>query len=436
MPLADRREPCAEGSDAHRAAGDRLRRFADLVQALRDTDAVEAPRRRLQDLLQSPCFTLAYESRRIPWPDSVPALKDWLERGGDWWLSSYLELPTLGVVPALEPHVVLPPDPRPTLRSGGGPQPRALDRWLCRDGDTACGDATRGWVARAEQAIRQHVLAARADTTSLFDEQRRTPAETSAACASETREHGDGYPGFRACLENARPVQPLVPIARFRAPDAGWLIVAGRRGHYDFCDEVAAYDLATGRAFVDASCSALALERDGTVDRDRTNMRRRHDTHVGTVSTEHLREAAWMLTFRSQFIAGQFTTAAFPLPADLGREWATDRSPDHFAMTGFGVTGSTAQTALTWMLVVPDGPSLAGTVTWPSSFQAADDHAVQLLTVAEAGLVRGCRVGLPPARLPATPVVVDDFVGPDDIERLQTDLSAAHRVWAALPPCR
>lgn len=435
---ADRRVPCTEGTVEHRAAVARLSAFDRELGELRERDAVAPARRQLHLLLQSPCFRFGFESARIPWPDSVPALQDWFARGGGSWLSSYLELPRLGVVPDLHPHVVLPPDPRPTLQPGSVGHPHALDRWLCPASDAACGASTRGWVARAEHAIRQHTQAARADDSWLFadDRTRQRPADVSAACVEQARDDGGGYAAFRACLEDARPVQALVPIAGFRVPDRGWLLVSGRRGHYEFCDEVAAYDLATGQALVDASCSALALEPDGTVDRDRTNMRRRHDVRSGRVSVEHLREVAWMLLFRSQFVEGQEGSASFPLPAELRREWATERGPSGFTTTLYGAGFSTAQTSLTWMLVPPEGDAIAGDLTWPSSPQGAEDHAVQLLTVAERGLVRGCRGGRPPAALPDRHVVVDEFVDGDDIDRLQRDLTSAHQAWMALAPCR
>ncbi len=51
-----------------------------------------------------------------------------------------------------------------------------------------------------------------------------------------------------------------LPLGDVKAPDTGWLVIAGRRGHYEFCDTVRAYDLETGAAFIDDNCSELTLQ--------------------------------------------------------------------------------------------------------------------------------------------------------------------------------
>lgn len=436
VDAAERVRPCAAPSDIE-AARRRLVAFDAYLSSLDDDAPAPLARDRLHALLRSRCFNFAFESPRIPWPTSVAALKDWFAEGGGAWLDSYLELPELGTLPDLAPHVVVPPDPRPTLVPGTGPQPRVLDRWVCLPADAACGLATRGWVTRAMLAIDQHARAAAGGRhwLSADDADDRTPEATSARCAREARDDG-GYPRFRTCLENARPRRSLVPLGRFRAPDRGWLVVAGRRGHYSFCDTVSAYDLATGAAFIDESCSALALERDGSVDVDRTNMARRHSTRAGRLTVEHVREAAWMLLFRSQFPTGTPSLATFPLPADLVREWPAGMSVDPFDATLYGTTFSTAQTSLTWALVGGPGPVVAGQVTWPASSDAAEDHAVNLLTIAESGEVAGCRGALPPATVPAPAAFVDAWVDANDAVSLRERFTPAHRAWAALPACR
>lgn len=57
---------------------------------------------------------------------------------------------------------------------------------------------------------------------------------------------------LRATYRYARTIE-------LRAPSHGWFILRGRRGHYRFSDEVRAYDLATGAAYVARSEAALAL---------------------------------------------------------------------------------------------------------------------------------------------------------------------------------
>lgn len=432
----DRERPCSSPADLE-AARRRLTDFLDYAGGLRDEGDVAPARARLHAVMRSRCFSFAVESPRIPWPTSVASLQDWLDQGGGEWLFSYLELPQLGTLPGLAPNVVIPPDARPTLVPDSGPQPRALDRWVCAPRDASCGLATRAWVTRAAVAIDQHARAAESSRHWLAsaDARHRTADEISADCAATARDQG-GYATFRACIENARPQRPLVPLGRFHAPGRGWLLVTGRRGHYSFCDTVSAFDLTTGDVFIDESCSALALERDGSVDIDRTNMARRHSTRVGVLPLELVREAAWMLLFRSQFVTGTPGLDTYPLPPDLERTWPATDAPDAIDTTMFGATFSTAQTSLTWALVDGTRPTVAGTLTWPASTDGAEDHAVNLLTIAESGETPGCRRRLPPALVPAPVAIVDAWADDDDLTRLRDRLAPAHRAWSALAPCR
>jgi hypothetical protein len=59
------------------------------------------------------------------------------------------------------------------------------------------------------------------------------------------------------------------------APPFLGIVIRGRRGHYDFCDELGAYDMETGAAYVAKSCSGLHLRTDGSVDFEGTNAARK-----------------------------------------------------------------------------------------------------------------------------------------------------------------
>jgi hypothetical protein len=423
---------CTPGSAAHWEARDALRRFERQVETLDAAAPVDGPRQQLQDLLHLPCFALAFESLRVPVVDSVPSLKSWLERGGDVWLESLLELPRFGDAA----HVIVPPDAPRTLRPGGTHHHAALDAYLCGPGDGACGHATRGWVMRAGVALERHRLASAHDST-RDDVSRpgRSAEAVSADCARAATTEPDAlrYEAWRACVENYRDRRPLVPVAEFRAPDAGWLVVTGRRGHYDFCDTVRAFNLADGATLMDDSCSSLVLQAGGDVNFDATNRRRVTTTRMGRVPVDALREAAWMLLFRHQFVEGQHDADAVPLPEGFERQWDRAHPPWNFSITYQGGWVSTAQTSLTWVLTSPGGPPIGGNVTWPTAHDGADTHAAELLQVAEAGFADTCLTDRAPAFRKTDAALVESYV---DLEEMGADLARAQQRWSSAPQCR
>lgn len=423
---------CTLGSPAHWDARDALRRFERHVESLDATASIAGPRQQLHDLLHLPCFALAFESLRVPVVDSVPSLKLWLDRGGDMWLESLLELPRFGDAA----HVIVPPDAPRTLRPGSANHDAALDAYLCAPGDATCGHAARGWVLRAEVALERHRLAAARDLTrDDVSRPARSAEALSADCvrAATTEPDDVRYEAWRACIENYRDLRTLVPVAEFRAPVTGWLIVTGRRGHYGFCDTVRAFNLADGTTLLDDSCSSLVLQAGGDVNFDATNRRRVATMRMGRVPVDALREAAWMLLFRHQFVVGQHGADAVPLPEGFERRWDRAHPPWNFTMTSPGIWGSTAQTSLTWVLTAPGRPPVAGNVTWPSSFDGADSHAGELLQVAEAGLAESCVADRAPAFRKADAVLVESYV---DLEGVESDLAHAKARWSSEPKCR
>lgn len=423
---------CTPGSTAHWDARDALRRFERHVESLDATASIAGPRQQLHDLLHLPCFALAFESLRVPVVDSVPSLKLWLDRGGDMWLESLLELPRFGDTA----HVIVPPDAPRTLRPGNANHDAALDVYLCAAGEATCGPGTRGWVLRADAALERHRLAeARDATRDDVSRPGRSAEAVSADCvrAATTEPDALHYEAWRACIENYRDLRPLVPVAEFRAPATGWLVVTGRRGHYDFCDTVRAFNLEDGTTLMDDSCSGLVIQAGGDVNFDATNRRRVATMRMGRVPVDALREAAWMLLFRHQFVEGQHAADAVPLPEGFARQWDRAHPPWNFPLTGGGATFSTAQTSLTWVLTAPGRPPIAGNVTWPSSFNGADSHAAELLQVAEAGLAEACVTDRAPAFRKADAVLVESYV---DLEEMEADLAPAKARWSSAPKCR
>src|SRR5262249_46454101 len=130
--------------------------------------------------------------------------------------------------------------------------------------------------------------------------QDRGPAEISEQCADKVSSSRERYQDWRDCIEMARPKRVALPLGEFKAPTTGWVVITGRRGHYDFCDTTRAYNLTTGAAFIQDSCSALALKPGGDVDFGATNKARVESVKVGSIQADNLREAVWMMLFRGQ----------------------------------------------------------------------------------------------------------------------------------------
>jgi hypothetical protein len=180
-----------------------------------------------------------------------------------------------------------------------------------------------------------------------------------------------------------------------RAPDRGWLIVRGRRGHYTFSDEVRAYDLATGAAFVAASGSALVLDGPQPgVDHARTEKNRSARAYAGRVAREHLRELAFALVTAPAVVRERAYPQALVVPDGVTFEIGSGARPivDH----SLREWRTSNHTTLEWTLAEGGAIVERGTLYYPSSSRAAEDQADSLLHAMEAGLVEGCT----PAKLP------------------------------------
>ena len=172
---------------------------------------------------------------------------------------------------------------------------------------------------RADAHFESH-RALRRNEGAPFDER---PASgtgvTSRECAEKASSSSveERYQTWRDCIERQRPQTVALPLGEFKAPTAGWIVISGRRGHYDFCDTTRAYNLATGAAFISDSCSGLALRGDGTVDVGATNSARAERTNAGRVPVENLREAVWMMLVRDEATALQLTARVLPVTRRL-----------------------------------------------------------------------------------------------------------------------
>jgi hypothetical protein len=194
------------------------------------------------------------------------------------------------------------------------------------------------------------------------------------------------------CIGSEVPRTYRYPKLRYRAPERGWLVLRGRRGHYRFADEVRAYDLQTGAAYVASSQSALVLDGPG-VDYAATDAARKPESFTGNVAADLVREIAFVLLTARAPTPKRSRLQAVALPPGL----PVTLSP------GKGVasmlpqepwSGSSAQTKITYELVGAGAP-VRGEFTWPDSYVPAEEHADVLLRSLEAGLERGCaRAGL------------------------------------------
>jgi hypothetical protein len=397
------------------------------VQALKDPDPIEPALERLVALLKTECFLMASEAARFPAPDTALSLKQWWDHGGRAWLESYLEIPEFGLIDAPKRHVVVPPDARQTLRAGGGAE--ALEPLLCRLGDAGCGADTRGWRARIEAFLDDHrVREWSDDARGPFLERNDVVAKECDDKATADKSPGR-YRRWRGCIDGRREKRYVLPLGETKAPDTGWLLVWGRRGHYSFCDAISAFDLATGASHVSESCSGLALVEGGHVDLAATARQARLTSRHGKIRVENLREAAWALLMMTRAEEVQTDAEYYPLPPDLVSAFEDADGLGGVYTSGGGWWGTTAQTRLDWQWIRGNRMQAAGELTWPNSANGVEEHAARLLDIAERSFVEGCPDVAPPSveslrdRGAETPPPFKELV-------------AAFQAWRTEPPCR
>ncbi|MDX2091056.1 MAG: hypothetical protein SFX73_24565 [Kofleriaceae bacterium] len=385
---------CAKGQRELPAAEAQLKQL-DQAIAKAAADAPSAPLvKQLEALLTTPCFQLAETVGELDLSGATTlALKRWWKEGGHEWLTDQL---------STGDTVSFPPSVRPTLSIENSPKHR-LARLLCRAADATCGLATAGWTMRAEEAFRDRAKQkarwrGNGWTVNLYARSAPPKQEDNAdthsqtldvplwQCANPTKGRRD-FESWSACVRALRHEVALFPAGAMRAPTSGWLVIRGRRGHYQFCDQLTAYDLATGAYYASKSCSGLVLQGDGSVDAQKTDAARTPTVETGRVSVDNLREAAWMIFLVDELDeTGYEDLDVFPVPPTLKPK------AEYGVVSGrsYSAWGSSAQTTLSWTWV--DGAKVVaeGKLTWPDSSHVAEDYAVDLLRVVEAGLVPGC----------------------------------------------
>lgn len=403
--------------------------------ALRDGDETRDVLLALKALLGSRCFQLSRENPRSFETESALALRTWWASGGRDWVLSYL--PATGDVTHGERHVVLPPDLRGLAAI---PRHGAISALACARDDAACDEETTDWQRELEDELGTR-------TQSCDDDPWDPPAtpiqeRVAHACAEATSglRGAVHYLHFRKCLERSRPTSGSAPrLARLKAPAQGWWVLRGRRGHYDFCDELHAYDLRSGAAFIAQSCSELALREGGHVDGAETERGRKLRVRVGSVSPASLRELAWLaiLAHLGTDLSVQTGAQRYALPRGLEpalprRSAVTARESN----TGCVWTTS-GHTSLSWTWFTALDP-VGDSFSWPSSSDPVEDRLARLLERTEKTLVEGC----PSSSFPASAVdwsrvpSVNAIDAPEGVEHPQDALVEALRSWRQPTDCR
>jgi HEAT repeat protein len=404
------------------------------IRAMKSADDLRQAVADLRSLIGSRCFRLAAAQGDPPEFAHPLSLQTWWEAGGQLWLASYVDRPRFGQIDDLRDHVVFPPEPRKvlTLDTATGD---TLAPLLCRLADEECGRETTGWAERARDAFSARVVQDRVRDEDAFPVNSQALA---ARCEAQVRknEAPPEYARWMECLAEHRVPGWALPLGRFRAPERGWLVIHGRRGHYEFCDELGAYDLETGAAYVAKSCSGLHLRPGGSVDFEATNASRKAAVEAGRVNVANLREAVWMILLAPQAERVFLSADYFPIPKGMvPRPPDADEGERTFGSTGMWNSG---QSQLSWVWLMADGRVLAsGTLTWPSSYQAPEAHAADLLRIAELGLRPEC----PPAKLPVfAPVAPQSGVSaidarPQELTALLGELGKSLREYSSAAAC-
>lgn len=420
---------CEPQSAAWKTGQQALGALHERIAGLADNAPLNSTLDQFAALLSTECFRFALESPRIPAPDTALSLKQWWGDGGYEWLATYLTLPELGLSTDLKKHVVIPPDTRRTLRIGAGPA--HLASLLCALDDPKCAADTRGWRARAESFLALHREREKAREG---DEDWKLAANDGLSC-EETAMSAPGalqYKAWRECVESQRPQRWTLPLGHLKAPETGWLIVSGRRGHYSFCEAIGAFHLGTGAAYIAETCSGLVLRDGGSVDRGATKQAARSRTVAGTLRLDNVREATWALLLLKESEKLQERAESFPLPSGLtpvlaGKEWKGS-----IVFSG-GEWMSSAQTILDWSWAPEDGAVATGELTWPNSSNGVEEHAAGLLEVAEGTLIEGCPPSPPPPlNLVRRRIRVNRV---DAVPGIDKELVERFRTWRPVPPC-
>jgi hypothetical protein len=368
----------------------------------------------LRALWEKPC--LAHVARFIP-PPAPTTLKS-LQEAFDRGFESSLELAAGGLhVDKGVRYLALPQEIVPELAENRRNELGAL---LCKTKDDATCAAAASFTMRAEQAFDARREIQFRSQSRMMEAGRRVV--DTGLCSS------DGYAGTLITDQTNDTEQTKFEawarcayaqggrVLRYadtplRAPDHGGLVLRGRRGHYQFADEIRAYDLASGAAYVARRESGLVLgDADFAPSAKRTN-----DGVTGSVIAAQVRELAFVLMSRKALVEVRSFPAWVVVPA--GMPFTLTKSRRFLTPTGLFSWSSSAQTDIDFAYVVDNVVRQTGRFTWPDSSEWPDDYADDLIRAMEAGFAAGCA----PARLPAQFGTRVGAVSPIDASAKQVD---------------
>lgn len=395
--------PCAKDTDDAKAAATQIDALDAKIDALAANASGEAVGKEIESLLEGPCFGLV----SAPYPfefDSGLAVKKWWLDGGKWWLENQLALGLPrdpAAMPGTTHHLVVPPTARKSLAADVHKKSPLLPL-LCPadaalpDSKSTCGRETRGWMFRAEMAFSHAVEAKRSKFLDLSPQPEPPPTREKCLADAKAAPAELAFSKYSECVHETAQRTDALPLGRYAAPTEGWIVLRGRRGHHGFCDEIRAYDLATGSAYIAKSCGGLVLMPGGSVNGPATSATRQSSALVGRLPIEPLREAA-LLIMLSETADHDAVLSAFGwfIPPEIAIQMP-ERRHGGLGMSGGWSSGRTVMEA-SWVL---GGRGQArAAVHWPDADEAAREHATELLAIAELGFVSGCA----PAAMPELP---------------------------------
>jgi hypothetical protein len=406
-PQREERElihPCRIDGPEHAAASADVARIDAAIGALAVDGDPTPILGAISELGKSSCFDiggrLSFDEGEDERPDSALSLRDFWGAGKEF-IDGYLNLARSPGANAT--RLWTRPRSRRTWsrESAAGDARRPL---LCSVLDTACIESTRAFRLRAEGW-----LALDAERSRLA---RGGEAIRTGSCRDRL-EHvvPDARLGvWLDCLESERAEELALPLVGAGRPERGWLLLSGRRGHYEFCDEVRAYDLASGAAYSVGSCSHLSLESGGFVDQRATDSARSIQTRFGFIPPLALEEALWFLLVAPELrpYANSFGMA---LPEGIRRVRYVSADGEGISLEA--VCMSSADTGISWKYVLHGAVADSGALTWPGcGWNPQNRYAVQLVRVAEAMFEPGC----PGAPAPEVLTQVELALAPDSLD--------------------
>ena len=362
---------------------ERVRELAQLTTHIKAATANAATvLAELRAVLARPCLRHVEPAVVVPTGTTLEALR---RAWNDDALEAALEAAVDGlVVEAGVTRLALPPEIMPPLEDDAE---RAIAPLRCAPSDAGCARAlsyihrAERWfddTARLDAHLRYPQPPGRADDHAVLD----LPA---TACWGDD-DPPETFDAWVACVAGKAPRTRRYAETRLRPPERGWLVLRGRRGHYQFAEEIRAYDLATGAAYVARDVGSIVVPPSASVKQGL-------DGYVGRVAPDQLRELAFVLLTRDAIVPVRAAAVNAVVPAALPRTLSDDGIGAFFLGGEFWTSSSQTRIAFAYA----DGSvRRTGELTWPMAQDPIDTYAAELVRVLEAGLVRGCA----PAKLP------------------------------------